>query len=275
MVCSSIVRTVAGCLLMALAGRSARAAETVPGPCFRFETDTFAFANQTVFIYPHGYAEKRTLKPGEKPPEFTLRCFAMDRSVEQFHKFARFDASLPPPDDAALAKLVCAVTGRAPWRGALPPEKRVVVPGYANLHALSLSRPLVVQRNIGGGWWATYLRPGNFRMFHFWWNGPSEQAATQCIVENTLAHNDLFVAYLTSYPSLSINHSVLIYGRRPATREDRRKGVIRYLVYDPNHPEASREMVYDVAARMFSYQKDWDFVGGKVTVLQIYGYPVQ
>ena len=49
----------------------------------------------------------------------------------------------------------------------------------------------------------------------------------------------------------------------------------RYLAYDPNHPEAPREMVYDAAKREFSYQKDWDFVGGKVTVLQIYGYPVQ
>ncbi len=237
----------------------------------RFDADTFDFANQTVFLYPHGYAEKRILRPGEKPPGFTLRCFAMCRSVEQFHKFARFDPALPPSDDAALAALVRRITGRAPWREALPPERRIVVPGYADLRALSKARPLVMQRNIGGGWWATYLRPGNYRMFSFWWNGPSQQARTRRTLEDVLARNDCFVAYLTSYPSLSINHCVLLYGCGP----DQTDGTVRYRAYDPNHPDAPREMVYDTRLRQFSFQKDWDFVGGKVTVLQVYGMPVQ
>ena len=268
MVCSSIVRAVAFCLL---AVSAAVAGEPVPGPPFRFDKDTFAFANQTVYLYPHGHAEKRVLRPGEKPPAFTLRCFAMCRSVEQFRKFARFEPSLPPPDDPTLAALVRRVTGRGPWRETLPPEERVVIPGYAGLRALSLARPLVVQRNIGGGWWATYLRPGNYRMFSFWWNGPSEQERTQHTLDNALADHDLFVAYLTSYPSLSINHAVLLYGRRPGAGG----GPVHYLAYDPNHPEAPRDMVYGPQRREFSFQKDWDFVGGKVTVLQVYGRPLQ
>ncbi len=244
----------------------ASARETMPGPPLRFEADTFSFANQTVYLYPHGYAEKRVLRPGEKPPAFTLRCFAMCRSVEQFHKFARFDPAQPPPDDATLAALVHRVTGRAAWRGALPWEQRVVVPGYADLRALSRARPLILQQNIGGGW-TTYLRPGNYRMFHFWWNGPGQQAATQRTLEDVLARNDLFVAYLTTFPNLSVNHAVVLYGRRVDAAHE----AVRYRVYDPNHPEVPREMVYDTRKRTFAYQKDWDFVGGKVTVLQVYG----
>ena len=237
---------------------------------FRFAVDTFAFANETVFIYPHGYAEARKPVAGEPAPAFTLRCFAMCRSVEQFRKFARFDASLPPPDDTKLATLVRKVTHRTVWQDPLPPDQLTVIPGYANLHDLSLERPLVVQRNLGGGW-TTYLRPGNYRMLAFWWNGPSEQARTRRTLEKVLARHDLFVAYLTTYPSLSINHAVLLYGRRPASPADAVAGLVRYRVYDPNHPEAPREMVYNTRCQEFSYQKDWDFVGGKVTVLQVYG----
>ena len=272
MVCSSIVRTAAFWLLTSVGAVAvSKATEAVPGPPFGFDADTFNFANQTVFIYPHGYAEKRVLRPGQPPPAFTLRCFAMCRSAEQFHKFARFDPALPPPTDAALAALVCKVTGRAAWRGPLPSERRVVIPGYANLRALSRARPLVVQENLGGGWWATYLRPGNYRMFSFWWNGPSEQPRAQRTLEDALARNDCFVAYLTTFPSLSINHAVLLYGRQPGEPG----GVVSYRVYDPNHPEAPREMTYDPQRRMFSYQKDWDFVGGPVTVLPVYEKPIQ
>ena len=48
--------------------------------------------------------------------------------------------------------------------------------------------------------------------------------------------------------------------------------MIHYIVYDPNHPEAPRDMIWDTRKNEFRYQKDWDFVGGKVTVLQSYSY---
>ena len=150
----------------------------------------------------------------------------------------------------------------------------MTIPGYADLRTLSRARPAIVQADIGGGW-PTYLRPGNYRMFCYWWNGPSEQARAQRTLEDVLAHNDLYVAYLTTYPKLSINHAVLIYGRRLPPPSEASRDLIHYLVYDPNHPKAPREMLYDTRQRAFSYQKDWDFVGGKVTVLQVYDFPVQ
>src|SRR5205809_1040411 len=48
-------------------------------------------------------------------------------------------------------------------------------------------------------------------------------------------------------------------------------GVERYLVYGPNHPESPRELTWSPRDRAFSYQKDWDFVGGFVRVYQVYG----
>ena len=267
MMCCSVWRAAGFGALLTVAQCAAHAAESVvPGPPLRFEADTFAFANQTVYLYPHGYAEKRQLRSGEKPPAFTLRCFAMCRSAEQFHKFARFDASLPPPDDATLDRLLRRINRRAVWRRSLPLAQRVVIPGYADLRTLTRARPLLVQKNVGGGL-STYLRIGNWRMFSYWWNGPSQQADTRRNLDDVLARNDGFVAYLTAYPSLSINHAVLLYGRGPDTAD----GILRYRVYDPNHPEAPREMRFDPRKNEFSYQKDWDFVGGKVTVLRAYG----
>ena len=264
-----------GCAALLLLGTARAGANgVVPGPPMKFDADTFDFANQTFYVYPHGYAEKRVLKPGEKPPAFTLHCFAMSRSTEQFRNFARFDPSLPPPDDAALARLVRRVTRQAPWHDPLPPDERIVIPGYPNLRALSQARPLVLQKNIGLGWTA-YARIGNWRMFFFFLNGPRQQFHTQQRVEDALRRNDVFIAYLTSYPSLAVNHAVVIYGRRPDTPADTAAGVIHYLVYDPNHPDGPRDMAFDRHKRMFSYQKDWDFVGGKLTVLQAYSYPFQ
>lgn len=258
---------------MVLLGPAIRAQANgdVPGPAFRFGRDTFSFANETVYIYANGYAEKRVLKAGEKPPAFVLHCFVMSRAAEQFRNFARFEPSQPPPDDRELAKIVRRVTGRGAWRSPLPPEKRIVIPGYADLRALSEARPLVLQKNIGLGWTA-YIRVGNWRMFPAFLNGSRQQRHTQERVEGCLARNDLFIAYLTTYPKLSVNHAIVIYGRRPATPQDKAAGVVHYLVYDPNHPDAPRDMVYDTRQCQFSYQKDWDFVGGKVTVLQSYSY---
>ncbi len=249
---------------------AARANGVVLGPPFRFDADTFSFANETVYLYPEGHAEKRVLNPGDQPPAFTLHCFVMSRAAEQFRNFARLDPALPPPDDRALARLVRQVTRRAPWRNPLPPAERIVIPGYASLRALSQARPLILQRNIGTGW-TVYARVGNWRMFGFFLNGRTQQGHTQRRVEQALRRNDLFIAYLTHFPSLAINHAVAIYGHRA----DSNAGTIHYLVYDPNHPEAPRDLAFDTRQPAFSLQKDRDFVGGKVTVLLVYNNPLQ
>jgi hypothetical protein len=83
-----------------------------------------------------------------------------------------------------------------------------------------------------------------------------------------LARGQVFIGFLTTYPRLSINHSVLVYREKSFSPNP---GVERYLVYDPNHTESPRELVWSPHTRSFSYQKDWDFVGGFVRVYQVYG----
>jgi hypothetical protein len=64
---------------------------------------------------------------------------------------------------------------------------------------------------------------------------------------------------------------VLVY-RRASVSPD---GTEHYLVYDSNHPEGPRELIWSQRQHTFLYQKDWDFIGGPVRVYQVYGKAFQ
>ena len=249
---------------------------TAPGAVasdFRFDRDTFAFANETVFEYRDGLAHLRKPPAARKQRRpYTSRCFVMSRAAMQFHKFARFDPRGASLTDRALAERIRAITRRPPWREALPVGQRIVLPGYPNLRALSRTRGRVLRDNIGIGW-TTYVRFGSIRMLYEY--SLKYQERTHAELDATLARRELFVAHLSTFPNLSINHAVLVYARKPASQAARKVGIERYVVYDPNHPEAPRELTWSPAGRAFAYQKDWDFVGGFVRVYQVYGKPIQ
>jgi hypothetical protein len=232
---------------------------------FRFDRDTVSFANATVFEYRAGHPHLRRQREKGEPKRYTRRCFVLCRTTIQFHKFARFDPHALALDDKALAARIRNVTRRAAWGAPLPTDQRVVFPGYANLRAMSKARREVVRANIGLGW-PTYFRLGNFRMLIV--HDSNYHKETHTNLDAALARGELFVAFLTTYPSLSINHAVLVYERKPASQNS---GIERYLVYDPNHPESPRELTWSPNTRSFAYQKDWDFIGGFVRVYQIYG----
>jgi hypothetical protein len=141
-------------------------------------------------------------------------------------------------------------------------------PGHSDLRTLSRARPDVLQENIGLGW-TTYFRPGNWRILLP--HGPAQQARTHAELERTLARGEFFVAYLTNIPqSLNINHGVLVYAQQISDRE-RGSGKLRYSVYDPNHPDGPRTLEWSPRDSCFLYQRDSDFVGGRVVVWQVYG----
>src|SRR5438477_5274684 len=134
-------------------------------PDFRFERDTFAFVNSTVFEYRDGQIYARNSSPDKnKPQSYTRRCFVMSRAALQFYKFARFDSRGAPLSNKELAARIRLVARRHPWNDALPESQRIVFPGYANLRDLSKAHGRILQENIGLGW-PTYARLGNFRMF--------------------------------------------------------------------------------------------------------------
>jgi hypothetical protein len=240
------------------------------GSNFRFDRDTFAFANETVFEYQDGLPHvRKPSAPENRRRPYTNRCFVMSRAAMQFRKFARFAPQGTPLDDRALAERIRTITRRSPWREALRAEQRIVLPGYTNLRAMSKTRGRVLQDNIGIGW-TTYFRFGSIRMLYEFSRRYQEQ--THANLDATLARGGSIVAHLSTFPNLSINHAVLVYARKPASK---RRSIERYAVYDPNHPEAPRELTWSTADRTFAYQKDWDFVGGFVRVYQVYGKPIQ
>jgi hypothetical protein len=247
-------------LLVAVAAERTSAA----APEFRFDRDTFAFANQTVFEYHEGHPSLR--KPSTvRRDAYKRHCFVLCRTAMQFKKFARFDPRSAPLDDTSLATRIRAVTHRAPWAEPLPEDQRIVFPGYKDLREMSKVRRELVQLSIGHGW-PSYFRISNARMIFLQSAGYQEK--THVRLNAALARGQFFVGFLTTYPRLSINHSVLVYKRKSFSPNP---GVERYLVYDPNHPESPRELTWSPSTRSFSYQKDWDFIGGFVRVYQVYG----
>jgi hypothetical protein len=231
---------------------------------FRFDRDTFAFANQTVFEYHEGHPSLR--RPSTVRRDMYKRhCFVLCRTAMQFKKFARFDPHNAPLDDTSLAARIHAVTHQQPWGELLPEDQRIVFPGYKDLREMSKARRELVQLNIGHGW-PSYFRISNARMI--FQQSAGYQEKTHEYLDAALARGELFVGFLTTYPRLSINHSILVYKRKSFSQNP---GVERYLVYDPNHPESPRELVWSPKTRSFSYQKDWDFIGGFVRIYQVYG----
>ncbi len=249
---------------VALPRGSAAAAE------FCFDRDTFAFQNATVLKYHDGIAFFRPKsEAGDPANNYTRRCFVMTRTAMQFRKFARFDPHGVPLDDRQLARRIRAVARRKPWFEALSENQRIVFPGYSNLREISKARTQVFENNIGSGF-MSYFRPSNIRMVFL--ESKGYQAKTFQNLDASLARGDTFVAFLTTYPKMSINHAVLIYGRKKSRPGDELE---RYLVYDPNHAEAPRELTWSPRECAFAYQKDIDFIGGFVRVYQAYDKPLQ
>jgi hypothetical protein len=236
---------------------------------FSFARDTFAFANETVLEFHDGRGSLRHENGNQRAKRFTQHCFVMSRGAAQFRKFARFDPALRPLDDKELAERIRKVTSRPAWTAPLPPRDRITIPGYADLRALSRARADIVQRNIGLGW-TTYFRLGNWRILVP--HGPAQQARTHAELDRALARGEFFIAYLTNIPeSLNINHAVLVYARQKTAGRGTHLQKLRYSVYDPNHAEAPRTLEWSQRDSCFLYQRDWDFVGGKVVVWQVYG----
>lgn len=260
----SLVCSLSAVAVVTTADASATALE------FRFDRDTFAFQNATVLKYKDGIAFFRPKSEADDPAKkYTRRCFVMTRTAMQFRKFARFDQGGAPLNDQQLAARIRAVVRRDPWGESLPDNQRIAFSGYANLRDISKARTQVFQDNIGSGF-VTYFRPSNIRMVFL--QSPGYQEKTHANLDTALSRGDVFVAYLSTYPKMSINHSVLIYGRKKPHPGDELE---RYFVYDPNHAEAPRELTWSPRERAFAYQKDIDFIGGFVRVYQTYDKPLQ
>lgn len=219
-------------------------------PAFSFETDTFAFPNHV-----------RAHNP-DLPGLYANYCFVLARSVRQFHQFARFDPTAPRVERAQYERLVRAVVSRAPWRPALPPEERVVIPGYRNLREFSAAEEPAVKAGLGGRLW-TWIHWTNWRVT-FERLPPEHQADVLRQIRDEIAAGRLVQLLVTNWPKPELNHTVIAYGYR------RQPAGIDLAVWDPNDPSAPGTVTFEAPQQRFWATRVYDTEPGTIRVFRMY-----
>jgi len=246
-----VVLLAAGCV----SAPPLRTALTVspPEPAIRFGVDTFAFPN-----------ESRTKNRG-KPDLYANWCFVMARAITQFHRFARFEPSAPRVSAAEYAERVSRITSRAPWRSPLPPDDRIVIPGYASLYEFSRDDEAAVKAGMGGRFW-TWVHWTNWRI-----GFPMPRAEQEGVAQETLAELQAGrpVQWLvTNFPTWEMNHTVVVYDYRVDG------GRVDFIVYDPNDPTAPGLVRFDVEERRFWSTRLYDTGVGPMRAFRMYYQPL-
>jgi hypothetical protein len=228
---------------------------------FNYDTDTFAFANETVWNYVNGAVRDEPSQANKHQREYTRRCFVVTRSAVQFWKFARFDPHAPALSSNQLAERIRQVTERSVWLPSLSKDKRIVFPGYHHLREASAANKGLFEANIGLGW-PVYFRTGNMPIVVP--VASSIEADLNGEIFHDLHENDPTIVWLYNFPSLNINHVVVIFAG------SRSHDHFHYLVYDPNYITGPKKLDYDAKTKTFSYQPTFYFKGGRVTARAIY-----
>ena len=259
------IKIVAGALLISLLSCPALSAyepHAAPAPRpFRYDADTFSFANETVWNYVNGSVQSESSRPQARKRDYTRRCFVVTRAAVQFWKFARFDPGAAPLPRDQLAARIREVTERSVWLPPLPRDQRIVFPGCANLREISAADPGLFQANIGLGW-PVYFRAGNMPIIAPVYR--ETEARLNGEIFRDLQLNYPTIVWLYNFPSLDINHVVVVLAGK------RVHGRFHYQVYDPNYSGAPKRLDYDAATRTFSYQPTFYFKGGTVNARAIY-----
>lgn len=222
--------------------------EPIAAPVLRFGEDTFAFPN-----------EVRALNPG-RDDLYANYCFVMTRGVVQFLKFARFDpdrAKVPPE---AYVELVHQVAAHSPWEEALPPEERVVIPGYRNLYELSRGEEVAVKAGLGSRFW-TVVHWTLWRVTFPVSGGHQERVAAEVLSE--LRAGRPVQLLVTNWPIPELNHGVVAYAYRVTD------GAVEFSVYDPNEPARPSVISFQREPRRFWATQLFDTKPGPIRAFRM------
>jgi len=249
-------------LMTVSAGCASVRPSTGAGRPFQYPDDTFAFANELVFNYESGVPSASTNAPARQQA-YTRRCFVKAAGVVQFWKHARFDPQAAPVPQAELARRIRQVRNRAAWWPSEPPERRIVFPGFANLHDFSDREGPLLRANMGAGW-TTYFHPRKYPMPFL--PSPEEESRVADDLQFWMDQGHPMVIWIYNFPNVDINHAVTVYGKTQPPRPD----TLAFHVYDPNFTDGPRTLLFDAVARTFSYEKTFYFPGGTVHVRPMY-----
>ena len=92
--------------------------------------------------------------------------------------------------------------------------------------------------------------------------GNRERTAAKLV--EAIQHDGEALVHVVRFPRLDLNHAVLLF--RFETRPD----TIAFTFYDPNHPQESRELLFDRKDRKFIFPRTDYFQGGSVNLYRIY-----
>lgn len=157
-------------------------------------------------------------------------------------------------------KLIREVVSRSEREYSADAEK-IVIPGYTNLFDFSRANEKLLKENCGGAW-QSYLQRGNWRVV---FPVPrSHQARIAEQVMTKIRTNQPVIVHLALYPSMAVNHALLLYGVEESGPE------VRFRGYDPNTAEAPVTLTYHREQRQFIFPRNLYFQGGEVNVFEIY-----
>jgi hypothetical protein len=184
----------------------------------------------------------------------------LTRAARQFLYHVRFDAGQEAPDDPVCRRLIREVVTRNP-REPCPPEKQIVIPGYANLGELSARRAPLLKAGCGGAW-RSYVLPSHWRMvFPI---SRAHQAGTATSLDAALKLSVPPIIHLVKFPSLTINHSMILFAAVETG------GGIDFQAYDPNIPQHPARLSFDHKTRTFSLPSNHYWAGGALDIIEIY-----
>ena len=228
--------------------------------CFDFRQDTFAYANELVWEYYYNSNGVWTTQRRQPKPTYSLHCVVVARSARQFFDYARFDPTQPVVDEATYRRLVRHIIQIDPRRDPNSADQ-VVIPGYPNLREFSKAHEQLLKDECGGAW-QSYVQRGHWRMIFPFTRHQQQAVARQLLQELKTCHPP--IVHLVRFPSLSINHAILLYDSNESETE------IRFSGYDPNQPENPLTLTFDRGANTFTLPPNSYFPGGRVDVYEIY-----
>ena len=248
-----------GLALLLLAGCASPTRPANPRS-FAFEQDTFAYANDLVWEYYFDAEGKWQHRRREPPRDYTHHCFVVARSARQFFEHATFDPSQPAASEKTYRKLIRKVVSLDPSRD-VEDHRKVTIPGYPNLREFSKRQEKLLQEECGGAW-QSYFQRGHWRMIFPVSEQREEHEVDRWLESLKLNHPP--VVHLFTFPQLTINHALLIYGA------DTRQDEVHFQVYDPNKPEQPGLLTFDRQKKTFCFPGNDYFIGGKVNVYEVY-----
>jgi hypothetical protein len=231
----------------------------LPTRPFQFDRDTFTFANELIWEYEFNpVTGAMKTHPCDPPATYTHRCFVLVRAARQFFYHARFEPGQPVAEEQTYRQLIREVVSRNPRRAS--PHK-IVIPGYDCLRAFSRAQAALLKAGCGRAWQSYFIR-SHWRMVAPTTRGQQEQMACQLL--QAMRERPAPPVHLYCFPSLRINHGILLFG---ATESDRD---IQFDAYDPNVPEHPVKLIFERAARTFTFPRARYWPGGPLNVFEQY-----